>query len=250
MAPVNLMPARAGVLGSTHPGRPWPSRCPVCPLVLRVASSSSPQAHLATSARSRGRAQGPVSGRLSATISRRALIGSSRFPAAFPPPGIGFLAILFPPERSASLTVSSPPRPRRDGPRRDFHVPHAQDTTGEGALYSPGTTVLTQTDHDHRPAPVASQRPVPAPRHNPPIHAGLSFTSHQRGFKRFARPVFPSPVAPGWNSNPRAFPQAPHPAITRSARRGRDRPIEHGPETSITASAEPPTSRVYLMRAT
>jgi hypothetical protein len=54
----------------------------------------------------------------------------------------------------------------RSGPRRGFHVPHAQDTIGEGALYSPGTVVLIQADHEHRPAPAASQQPVPAPRHS------------------------------------------------------------------------------------
>jgi hypothetical protein len=61
------------------PRRPWPSSCPVCPLVLKVASSCSSQAHLATSARTlAAQAPGPVSGRLSTTISRRALISPPR----------------------------------------------------------------------------------------------------------------------------------------------------------------------------
>ena len=71
--------------------------------------------------------------------------------------------------------LSSPygrPTSPEAGPRRGFHVSHAPDATGEGALYSPGTVVLFQTDHDHRPAPVASQRPVPAPRHNDPSMRG------------------------------------------------------------------------------
>ena len=33
---------------------------------------------------------------------------------------------------------------------------------------------------------------------------GLSVTRHQRRFTRFARPVLPSPVAPGWDEDPRA----------------------------------------------
>jgi len=32
--------------------------------------------------------------------------------------------------------------------------------------------------------------------------AGLFFTRHQRGFTRFSRPIFPSPVALGWNKGP------------------------------------------------
>ena len=50
------------------------------------------------------------------------------------------------------------------GPRRGFHVPHVQDAIGEGPLYSPGTVMLLQADHDHRSAPGASQRRVRTPR--------------------------------------------------------------------------------------
>ena len=42
--------------------------------------------------------------------------------------------------------------------------------------------------------------------------AGPHITRHQRGFKQFTRPVFPSPVAPGWNRSPWAFPRASNPA--------------------------------------
>ena len=34
------------------------------------------------------------------------------------------------------------------------------------------------------------------------IDAGLPLTKHQRGFKYFTRPIFPSPVTPGWNRSP------------------------------------------------
>ena len=40
----------------------------------------------------------------------------------------------------------------------------------------------------------------------------------------FTRPVFSSPVAPGWNRDPRAFLGAPHPAVTSDARPSGDRP--------------------------
>jgi hypothetical protein len=57
-------------------------------------------------------------------------------------------------------------------------------------------------------------------------------------------------VALDGSAAPWAFRRTSHPTLTGDARRGRDGPIEHGPETSSTASAEPPTSRVYLMCAT
>ena len=74
-------------------------------------------------------------------------------------------SVRLPPE---SLSVFSRTTQPAAGPQRDCHVPHARVATGVGALYSPGTVVLFQADHDHRPAPVASLRPVPAPRHNNP----------------------------------------------------------------------------------
>ncbi len=83
---------------------------------------------------------------------------------------------------------------RRAGPRRGYPVPHARAATGEGALYTPGTTVLTPTEATSGRAPAASQRPVPAPRHTS-HRRGSRLTRHQRGFTQFARPVFPSPVA-------------------------------------------------------
>jgi hypothetical protein len=45
----------------------------------------------------------------------------------------------------------------------------------------------------------SAARPCTPPR--PSIHARLRMTRHQRGFKQFTRPVFPSPVAPGWNES-------------------------------------------------
>jgi len=46
-----------------------------------------------------------------------------------------------------------------------------------------------------RPAPAASQRPVPFTPHLHPT-ARLLFTRHQRRFTRFTRPACPSPVTP------------------------------------------------------
>jgi hypothetical protein len=85
--------------------------------------------------------------------------------------------------------------------------------------------VLIPAGSPPQPAPAAPRRPVLSSRSSNPS-TGLSFTRHQQGFKQFTRPVFPSPVAPGWNGRPRAFPRASHPANQQpdDARRGRDRP--------------------------
>src|SRR3982074_1783657 len=106
--------------------------------------------------------------------------------------GIRFSAILFPPGSWALLAVDLPSP--RSGPRRGYHVPHARAATGEGALWTPGTTVLTPTEATSGRTPAASQRPVPAPRRTS-HRQGSRLTRHQRGFKQFARPVFPAPVA-------------------------------------------------------
>ena len=82
------------------------------------------------------------------------------------------------------------------------------------------------------------------------LSEALLHETSTKGSSDFTRPVFPSPVAPGWSGSPWAFPRASHPAITRSARRGGDRPSSTSLKHAFTASAEPPNSRVYLIRAT
>ena len=109
--------------------------------------------------------------------------------------GVRFSVILFPPGSWPLLTVGLPSTPTgMTGPRRGYRVPHARAATGVGALCTPGTVVLIPAEWAPQPAPAASQRPVPAPRRTS-HRQGSRFTRHQRGFKRFARPVFPSPVA-------------------------------------------------------
>ena len=108
--------------------------------------------------------------------------------------GIRFSVTLFPPGNWAFLTVGLPGTTCVPGPRRGFHVSHLRDTTGVGALSTPGTAVLSLTGCRARPAPAASQRPVPAPRTCIPP-AGPLITRHQRGFTQFTRPVCPWPVA-------------------------------------------------------
>ena len=104
-----------------------------------------------------------------------------------------------------------------------------------------GTTVLTPAGRRARPASAASQRQRPC---TPPaaLHlAGLHITRHQRRFKQFTRPVFPSPTAARVErAAASAFPRASHPADQEpdNARRGGDRPTEHGPGTRSTTSVD------------
>jgi hypothetical protein len=174
--------------------------------------------------------------------------------------GIRFSAILFPPGSWALLTVGLP-NPR-SGPRRGYHVPHARAATGEGALWTPGTTVLTPTEATSGRAPAASQRPVPAPRRTS-HRQGSRLTRHQRGFKQFARPVFPSPVAARMERAALGLePRASHPAdhlqsgsslnaLSRRRTPGWGQAIEHGPGTTrsthISRFSNPV---VHSMRAT
>lgn len=94
------------------------------------------------------------------------------------------------------------------------------------------------------------------PRWNLPS-AGGTFTRHQRRFTPFApHPGGLTAAGAGRNlptglllaCNPRMergslglFPDASHPAVTRDARRGGDRPPRTGPSTTPSTSAEPPT---------
>jgi hypothetical protein len=143
-----------------------------------------------------------------------------RFPAAFRLPAFASRSShsrrgVGPPSRSAYRAKARTPtgllRSARTSCDRGGRLLYPEDDGAHPARHSP------------RPAPAASQRPVPTPRYNIPS-TGLALTRHQQRFTQFTRPVFPSPVTPGWNGHPRAFPRAPNPAITGDARRGRDRP--------------------------
>ena len=139
------------------------------------------------------------------------------------------------------------------GPRRGYRVSHTRATTGLGAFYTPRTTVLIP-DRTASPASVCRSTTA-SPYHPAPAshRARLCFTRHQRRFKQFTRPIFPSPATARMErAAASAFPRASHPAGQEpdNARRGGDRPTEHGPETRSTSSTEPPMSRIYSMCAT
>ena len=107
-----------------------------------------------------------------------------------------------------------------------------------------------------RAAPAALLRPVPIPRWNIPS-AWLTFTRRHQGFTH----VRPSPkdgwLPPSEEASPlpaglllacrprmereplRLLPRASHPAVTRDARRGGDRPSRTDPSTTPSTSVEP-----------
>ena len=110
---------------------------------------------------------------------------------------------------------------------------------------------------------------IPAGARSQPASAAFSTASpctpppatHQRGsasrginerFKRFTRPVFPSPVTPGWNGSALGFspsfaPRRPG-AERRTSRRGQA--TEHGPGTTLTPHQTNLQSRVHSYHAT
>jgi hypothetical protein len=174
----------------------------------------------------------------------------SRFPAAFRPPAFasrssdsrrGIGPSLRSAYRPSGRTPTGLPRSARMSCDRGGCPLYPED---DGA--HPGLSRLLS----RRLPLLGGQSLHPAPTSHPTRYR---FTRHQRGFKRFTRPVFPSPVAPGWNGRPWAFPRAPHPAGSAPATH-----VEVGTGHRARAwnyalnitSADPPIRVVHSQRAT
>ena len=157
----------------------------------------------------------------------------SRFPAAFPLPALASWSSCSRRGIGRSLRSAYQCARRRTGPRRGFRVSHARAAIGVGALSTPGTTVLALTGVAHRPALAASQRRVPALRHDVASMRSSALRSITKGSRVFTRPIFPLPVAPGCNGSVLGFTPsfAPRPCGRRTSRWGQV--IEHGPETTL-----------------
>ena len=166
--------------------------------------------------------------------------------------GIRFSVILFPPRSWALLAVGLPEHAYRHAPDLDRVTTFRTHELRPGWVPSVprGRRCSSRTEARAQPAPAAPPRLVPKPRSGIPsseasLHEASNEGSHRSPVRSSPRLWPPDGSGASW-----AFPRASHPAITRSARRGGDGSIEHGPETSSTASAEPPTSRVYSVCAT
>ena len=118
------------------------------------------------------------------------------------------------------------------GPRRGYRVPHARAATGVGAPYNPRTSGAHPAGSPPRPAPAASQRPVPKPRHDIPPREALLHGPSTGVQSRSPVRSSPRPRPRDGTSGASASPRASHPAVTGSARQGQGQAIEHGPGTT------------------
>jgi hypothetical protein len=104
----------------------------------------------------------------------------SRFPVAFRPPAFASRVIPIPPGELGLPHSRLTARRHGGGPRRGYHLPPSRATTGLGALSPPGTGGAHRTGCRARPAPAASQRHVPTPRHHIPPRGA---TIHEASMK-------------------------------------------------------------------
>jgi hypothetical protein len=101
-----------------------------------------------------------------------------------------------------------------------------------GALSTPGTTVLVLTGVAHRPAPAASQRHVPAPRHS--IHrCGVPLDEASTRVQVLHPSDLPLACDPRMEQEPLGFPPSFAPRDYSQRTSGRGQVIEHGPETTL-----------------
>jgi len=111
------------------------------------------------------------------------------------------------------------------GPQRGCHVAHEQDSTGQGAPFTPGTVVRSRPATTLRPAPAAFERPVPTAPLTHPIGGGHLHEASSGVYSR-------SPITP------RRPDAAPEPGSTFASRRSSPRP--QPPDGTGTASAFTP----------
>ena len=127
----------------------------------------------------------------------------SRFPAAFRPPAFASRSS----DSRRGVGPSSRSAYRARGPDPDGVTTFRTHELRPGWVppLPRGRRCSSRPRRVPRPAPAASQRPVPAPRYLHPIRGAL-FTRHQRGSRN--SPVRPSPRLwpPGWNGQPLGFP--------------------------------------------
>lgn len=165
------------------------------------------------------------------------------------------------PAGELSLPHGRPTGDQITGPQRGCHVAHEQAATGQGVLFTPGTVVRSRPANIPRPAPAALLRPVPATPLKHPIGGGNRHEASTRLHHIHPSPwhdrlphrnrggsgqLLPAGLLlardPWMEQGPlRLLPPASHPAVTRDARRGGDRPTRTGLGTTPSTSAEPPT---------
>jgi hypothetical protein len=162
----------------------------------------------------------------------------SRFPVAFRLPAFASRVILSPLGGWASLAVGLPDNARTPS---GFHVSHARVATGEGALSTPRTAVVTRPTASLRPPPAALQRQRPCtPARFPSSEALL----HEASLRVHC--IHPSGLPPACGSRMERAPLGflpelrtpPLPATHVRVGTG----LEHWPGTTLsTSSVDPPS---------
>jgi len=147
-----------------------------------------------------------------------------RFPVAFRLSALASWVILRPLGNCAFLTVGLPTESTA-GPQRGCHVAHEQDSTGQGAPFTPGTVVRSRPATILRPAPAAFQRPVPTAPLTHPIGGGHLHEASSGVHSR-------SPITPRWLA------ATPEPESETASRRSSPRP--RPPDGTAAASASTP----------
>ena len=154
------------------------------------------------------------------------------------------------------------------GPQRGCHVAHEQDSTGQGAPFTPGTVVRSRPATILRPAP--RRFPAASPygpadtshRRGSPsrgvIGGSLAFAHHPKttgcrpgaGKRHRFPPVFSWPAAPGWNGSRFGLdPGLRTPRSPAEHAEAETRPLRTGPSTTPMASAKPPNGASHFTHA-
>jgi len=170
---------------------PAPQRRLTYPSVPASSPSSLSRAHLTRVSALSGPGISPVSGQLSKTAGGGA---SHHCPGFLLPFGCRHWLVGSSCSRSGTgPSLRSAYRARYARTRTGFPRSALRDTTGVGALSTPGTAVLSRPDAvPGRRLPLSSGQSLhPAATSH---LRGLRFTRHQRRFTRFTRPACPSPV--------------------------------------------------------
>ena len=116
--------------------------------------------------------------------------------------GIRFSVIRFPPrDRLSSRSAHRP------NDRTQTGLPRSARTSCDrgGCPLYPEDSGAHPAGSPPQPAPAASQRQSLYPA-TTSHRARLRITRHQQGFNHVTRPVFPSPMPPGWNQRRFGFP--------------------------------------------
>ena len=182
---------------------PFTVRCPTCPPIPTELTSIRFTAHLPTSASLSGpRHSGPVSGQLPSNGHLEEQPRSLRFHVGFRPPAFASWASCSRQRIPPSLTVGLPHR--RSGPDSvgvpAFRTCETRPGWVPSLLRGDGVVPATETSMT---GACRFTTASPLPPLQRPIGEGWDHEAYEDSLA-FTRPVFPSPVVPGWNGDPSA----------------------------------------------